>query len=1049
MTGYVVFYVTNLIMFLGILVLLKLLYERLDLPENRDLFLTVIGLGMDLVGWFAIAHCEELSTAMVCLRLSYFGRILFACGYVRYIARVYKAKHSLLVVLPVVLTLGAGFVHSLLDFSVDPFLSDIRLIEKGGVRLVYGIRGPLYDVHTAGVCIIGIWSVLVVLRSLTRDGGKTAGKVKLNDFFYVGAVLLQGISFTVYELDYGNIINLVPLVRALCTGIYAGLSLKYHFLNFDTLARQSLMNDVGAGYVVLSDKYEILFVNDIAARLFPQVTREDTEFLKSVTRKREYQFEKNGSTYKVTADRIFNNGKVEGYTVLIVDITDIITLEKQAVANEKNRQNLLTNISHELKTPLNALIGASEVMNSEDVSKETYKDYAELIRVSTMNLDDILNDILTASSAYGKPLVSDMAPYSVFTLVENIVGMCNERVSRKKVKLSVSMAEDIPVNAIGDDRRIRQVILNILTNAIRYTDDGYVSLRVSGEYFNDGRFEYIYTIQDTGRNVFNNAMDIERAFSEGDALGMDYNTGYGISLVVAKKIANALGGDVSMYSIKGKGNVYSVVLPSQILNTKTLSGFEFDRKLSITFFGESDVMFEDLKHSCYELDVANESVSAISKVRKIGENDGKYPVVLFDFDKYGKKVVSSDRFEKYIKVAVLTTGSVPKNYNDDFIFVRTPLSALTLHHVLSEIENRVSNTQSEDDFFTAPSAKVLVVDDNTLNLEIARTMLEQFKISVDMAESGYECLDLINSGQSYDLIFMDYMMEGMDGIETTGKIRELPGNIKNVPIVAYTANSVEGAGEKYLSAGMNGFVFKPAGTQAFANALKTFLPKELLVYEKGNGASRKALPTDEFPDIEEIDMEKARRYSGDNIDMFTDMIASFVRETPEKEKKMLEYIKDKNFKDFTILVHGIKGLARTMGMTAFSERMAAMEKAGADCDEAYINKNLPELLSGYRHYAGVLAPYAAEKLEKKVKKVPKDEMEAVLLEMLELLEEFEIEKTEKLFSGINFEESDESRKPLIRGLKDSIEKVDYYASKEYVEELLATYADEKQEVTKK
>lgn len=1043
MTGYILFQLTNLITLFGALVLLRVLFERLDLPENKDLFLAVLGLGMDLVGWFAIGHCAQLSTAMVCLRLSYLGRIVFACGYVTYISRVYKAKHSILVMTPVVTTLSIAFIHSLVDIPNDPFLSDIRLINKSGVHLIYGIRGPLYDVHTAAVCIIGIWSVLVVVRSLTKDGGRTAGKVKLNDFFYVGAVLLQGISLTIYELDYGNMINVVPLVRALCTGFYAWLSLKYHILNFDTLARQSLMNDVGAGYIVLSDKYEILFANEIAAKLFPQTNRDDTEFFKAVTRKREYQFEKNGATYKVTADRIFNNGKVEGYTVLVVDITDIVTLEKQAVTNEKTRQNLLTNISHELKTPLNALIGASEVINSEEVSKETYKDYAELIRVSTMNLDDILNDILTASSAYEKVQIADMAPYSVFTLVENIVGMCNERVSRKNVKLSVSMAEDIPVNAVGDDRRIRQVILNILTSAIRYTDDGYVSLRVSGEYLKDGRFEYIYTIQDTGRNVFNNALDIERTVSQGDALGVDYNTGYGISLVVAKKIANALDGDVTMYSIKGKGNVYSVVIPSQLLNTKTLSGFEFENKLAITFFGESDLMFEDLKHSCYELGVANESVTNISKMRKNVEKNGKHPVILFDFDKYGKKVSQTDKFENYVKVAVLTSGKIPKNYNDDFIFVRTPLSALTLHHILSEIENRIANTRGEDDFFTAPSAKVLVVDDNTLNLEIARTMLEQFKISVDMAESGYECLELINSGQSYDLIFMDYMMEGMDGIETTKKIRELPGSINKVPIVAYTANAVEGAGEKYLSAGMNGCVFKPAGTQAFANAVKTFLPRELLVFEKGSGVSKKAVYEDDFPDIEGIDKEKARRYSGGNIDMFEDMIASFVRETPEREKKMLEYVKDGNFKDFTILAHGIKGLARTMGMTAFSERMAKMEKAGQECNEAYIKKNLPDLLSGYRHYASVLAPYAAKKLEKKEKKVPKDAVEAVLLEMLELLEEFEIDKTEKLFSQINSEEFDENRKPLIRGLKDSIEKVDYYASKEYVEELLATYADEK------
>lgn len=1041
MSSYVIYQIANLILIMMIVAFLRLLFDRLDTPENKDLFISVFGIGIELVGWYGISHSDSISAARVCYRMTIAGCGFFAIGYIIYMARVYKAKYSNLVMIPEVMVLGVALCESFAGDKGKLYLHDIEITKRSRIVLLLGTRGVFYYLRLLVIAYIGVWSVYIIIRKLVQYKNRKDNRVIANALFYLTAVAIQGASIIVYEMNSDRMVNIVPLIRALCTGIYAWISLKYHILNFDSLARQSLVNDMGAGFIVLSDKYEVLYSNAIADSVLPETETGDRNFFKNVTRRHEYQLEKGGMTYRVTADRVFSNNRIEGYTILIVDVTDVVQLEKQAMMYEKTRQNLLTNISHEIKTPLNAITGASELIDAENATVEDYREYAELIRVSSMNINDILNDLLTASTNYDKLQTTDLVPFSLFTLLDNIIGMCNERLSRKKVKLSVSIAQDIPVNAIGDDRRIRQVILNILSNAIRYTDDGYVSLRVSGEYLKDKRYHYVFTIQDTGKNVFSSEVELDSKSIVGDELAIDYNTGYGISLVVAKKIAQVLDGDVSVFSVKGRENVYSVSIPALLLDNKTLNSYDLDKKLHITLLGEDDSNFEEIKRACYDLNVRVDTVSSISKIRKLYGNEPGHQILMFDYEKYGKRVAVSEKASDYVKVSIVPYKKNVSELEEDFIFVCPPLSPLTLHKILLEQENRLLNQPVSEEAFSAPSAKILVVDDNSLNLSLAKAIIEQYKASVDTAESGFECLELIASGQTYDLIFMDYMMEGLDGIETTKKIRALKSSMKDVPILAYTANAVEDATEKYLSAGMNGCVFKPANASSFAKALKDFLPSELLVFSRQKNVIEDFDPETVFPDIEEVDMESAIRFSGGNISMYTEMLGTFALEIPAKEKKILEYQALGDYKNLSIIVHGIKGTAKTLGMNKLSDLMYEMEKASKDENSEKIKEEIPGLLSYYRKVSKILKPYADKKEESKKRLETAGDVEKILLKMQTHIEEFDLDKLEKHIEELNEFQLDHKKKALIKNLSDAIEKADYYGCKEYVEALLSQYEE--------
>ena len=215
-----------------------------------------------------------------------------------------------------------------------------------------------------------------------------------------------------------------------------------------------------------------------------------------------------------------------------------------------------------------------------------------------------------------------------------------------------------------------------------------------------------------------------------------------------------------------------------------------------------------------------------------------------------------------------------------------------------------------------------------------------------------------------------------------------------------------------------------------------------MVFEKKKKKADVIKTQNEFPDIEGVDKETAIRYSGGNLEMFEDMLATFALEIPDKEKLIRQYVLEGNYRNLTVTVHGLKGLARTMGMTELSESMFEMEKASTAEDEAYIKRNLPDLLSRYRHYGIVLSPFAEKKLNKRKALESGTGTEGILQRMLQYLDDFEMGETEKLFDEIRPGDYDDKRAPLFKALKDSIERVDYYASREYVEKLLATYEED-------
>lgn len=1037
MTFKVLYLVANVVMIVETFMMLKLLYDQFSPSENRELFIAIVGLDIDLISCLVCAQAEYMETAMMAHRFSIAGRAIFELGFIYYINHLFKAKYTKFV-------FGAGFSIKILMFIFtfftdyrNPYIRNVSLFSKKGISIFNFDKGILFYLNILSVFLIGLWAAYYTARLFIRERRKKNMTLQIIAVFYMAVILIQGISYIFYILNMDSSPDFTPLFKAVATAFFAALSLQYGLIDYGGYAQKAVDSEIGAGLIVLTDEYRVLYANEVARNLFHEIEWENVPFvyadeLKNAIARKEYTFSRAGETYRLTADRNYVSGKLTGYSILIVNITDIATMQHDLRENEDARKNMLTNISHELRTPLNAIIGATESMLSEIDNPENSIKFARIISEGASALNDTLDDIMSASDNEKDDTKVKKEPFSICSLLDNIIEACSKRAERKRISFKAYISPDIPINVIGDSTLLGKAIMNVLANAIRYTENGGVTLSVNGRSLADGRFEYVFAIADTANIVKANKENLRGMVSSEDVLGRNFTKNAGLSLMTAKRIANLLDGDLNVQPI-GRGSTYAIVVPAFVVNDERLRAMNAERKLSVYLWDPKDKDRLDILEGCEHQGIECKEIPNLQKLVKSPEKNGKKPVFVYDYSKANRRFEDSIRLENYLRVAILDADEIPEKTSSDVVFVHRPFTLLTVKKILDILSDRANPAMPRN--FTAPSAKILIVDDDTLNLQVASGMLERFGVHADTVDSGYACIEAIHSGKEYDLIFMDYMMEGMDGIETTKAIRRMMGRIREVPILAYTANVVSGAREQYLEAGMNDVIEKPAGVATFARALQMYLPEDSIIY----GAQEKEISeirVQDFPTIPGVNREEAIRYCAGNAKMYIEMLSDFANEIVLKSDKINKQFREDNLKDFTVTVHGVKGTARMLGFTDLFDKMYAMELAGNREDKEYIDKNLGNVLSAYRGYIPLLKPYVDASKNQKGELIPKNRKEEILVIMKERLEEFEMGEAEQALKELlraNFKGEEEN---LVKRLSMAINDLDYYESLECVEALL-------------
>lgn len=538
------------------------------------------------------------------------------------------------------------------------------------------------------------------------------------------------------------------------------------------------------------------------------------------------------------------------------------TAEKMAEeakrANEA-KSRFLASISHEIRTPINAVLGMDEMIlrESEDNSIITY---AEIIKTSGNTLLGLINDLLDFSKIEADRMEIIPVDYDLSSVINDLVNMIAVRADDKGLELKLDIDRNIPKFLNGDEIRIKQVITNILVNAVKYTEKGGVTFCIGYEK-DENESDYVIlkvSVKDTGIGI--REEDMTKLFSKFERIDEERNRnveGTGLGMSITKRLLEMMGSSLKVYSVYGKGSDFS---------------FEIKQK--------------------------------VIRWEAVGDYEASYRDYLTEHEKYKEA-------------------------------------------------------------FTAPDARILVVDDNLMNLLVFKSLIKHTQIKVDCAEDGDQGIRLSQDGL-YDIIFLDHLMPGKDGIEVLREIKSESANPNlNTPYICLTANAVSGAREQYLAEGFDDYLSKPIDSACLEEMLIRLLPDEKVIRNGSDNSPNSMHETDDFEDpvpLKEqsiIDVERGIENTGSSEE-YLSILRGFSEILDERAQELQRLYDDEDILNYTIKVHAMKSSLRIIGAMEPGEAAQRLEDAGKADDIGYISDHHPEFMDELRMVKALLQDMFSE-----------------------------------------------------------------------------------------
>ncbi|MBQ2705855.1 MAG: response regulator, partial [Agathobacter sp.] len=657
---------------------------------------------------------------------------------------------------------------------------------------------------------------------------------------------------------------------------------------------------------------------------------------------------------------------LQGYAVLFVVIYLVYRykVSKESMLemidalrkSEREKDDFLANVSHEIRTPINTICGISEIMIKNGVPAELEEDVLN-IQSAGRNLMAVVGDILDYSELQEGDFEIVEENYHVSSTIYDVINMSMAKKSEKKLELIVDCDANMPSILIGDEQKIRRVVMNLVNNAIEFTNQGCVSIHF-GYRKEDYGINLIITVKDTGIGMSKESVEnLFEKFTQADMGRTRKKGGVGLGLAIAQTIVTHMGGFITVKSELDKGSEFRVVIPQKVYDEAPI--VELSDKTDISaavyinmeqfFYGSvRDEYGSVIQHMIEQLDVKCHVCRNLAELKRWQKRED-FNQIFISLLEYQEDPIYFDNLAKTANVhliidhyddAKVQNKHISKIYKPFFVLsIVSALKNVTLHAEKKYVE--LENHQ-----LYAPNAHVLVIDDNRMNIRVVEGLMRQYGVQVSYALSGQEGIDMLQS-KAFDLIFLDHMMPGMDGIETFHHIRRKQDlYYKEIPIIALTANAIAGAREMFMKEGFTDFLAKPVESSVLHRTLKRHIPlgKQRTLDEKEQLEALQAVEmqkeiekekTKETFVIGDLDIEKGLTYCGSK-DNYIEILSSQRDSGQEILMQVEELFAKEDWKNYTIVVHGIKSSMMSIGAVTLSEMAKGLEFAGKRDDIAYI-----------------------------------------------------------------------------------------------------------------
>ena len=716
-------------------VMILLVWMAKPTVQQKILLVGTICTFLDMTGYFLELQSVSEEAARLSIKVEYIGTTMgllsflyFSCLYsthlgdwhVRLIKRFYAVNH--LFILVVVFTIDSNTI----------FYRKVERVVRNGYYLWSIDPGPVYYWWFITTMVLGFLITFIVLQSALEHRGEKRPEL----FLLCLASLLPICLWFLRMAGVFGYYDPYPMSMMITECFLVFIMYKYRLFDTVKTAKDRVIDNIREGILVTDHNGEVIYLNREISRIFPEVDWKNRRMVEErvfrfledhrdgfMTLKNQYYQWKSGEI-------LDDNRRRAGVLYRISDITEghlytrqLISLKEEAERANAAKSIFLAHMSHEIRTPINAVLGMNEMILRESCS-DTIKDYARNIQNAGKILLSIINDILDLSKIESGQMEIVEKDYHLGKMLIDIENMVTMRAEENSLALHIQANPMLPEALHGDEQRIKQCIINFLTNSLKYTREGQVTLQVDFTDKDKDTIDLRITVTDTGIGIEEDKLAILfEPFVRLDRSKNEHIEGTGLGLSITKKLIDRMEGRLSVESVYGRGSVFSFTLPQKVAGPDLLGDYK-------------------------------------EKLRRVAER------------------------------------------------------------------------KSAREEFTAPGARILAVDDNRVNITVARGLLRRLKVQFDSATSGQECLDKF-AKNDYDIILLDHMMPVMDGVQTLHRMQETERFRQNAPaVIAMTANAVIGAREKYLEEGFTDYLSKPIDHKSLEEMIRAYLPEEMIRYNK-------------------------------------------------------------------------------------------------------------------------------------------------------------------------------------------------------------------------